>query len=149
MKIKAIICLAAVMSVLLCGCGNNVVSTDVNSSSADSTSSTQAETTKTEESSEPADINTLIESDMPQLVEKSEYFYSVYLRCRIETEEYDESAVEPDENGFRYVPVTAYPSVDEMKADTEKYFTKTGVDTLFYSVALTVIFPTIRKTAES
>lgn len=90
---------------------------------------------------ENATIETLIDEQMPALIEKSEAFYDIYLRCNPETENYDYNTLPEDENGFRYAPVKTYKSIKEMQEDTEKYFTADGAEKLFYSVALKGVIP--------
>lgn len=91
--------------------------------------------------SENASMQTLVDSQMDDLVEQSERFYNIYLRCNAETDEYEYSLLAEDENGFRYAPVKEFSTLSELKAETEKYFTKEGAQKLFYDTALNGTIP--------
>lgn len=90
---------------------------------------------------ENATIETLVEKQMPTLIEKSELFYDIYLRCNPAVEDYDYNSLPEDENGFKYAPVKNYKSIKELKEDTEKYFTADEAEKMFYSVALEGVIP--------
>ncbi len=121
--------LSAVIATSLCACSDGQKSAD---SSVGSTTSPV---------SENASIKSLVDSEMDELVEQSERFYNIYLRCNAETEEYEYSLLAEDENGFRYAPVKEFSTLSELKAETEKYFTKDGAQKLFYDAALNGLIP--------
>lgn len=57
-------------------------------------------------------------------------FYSIYYRCSLPV---DSSVSVTDANGFAYSPVeSVYDTLDALKADTEKYFTKEYLESSFY-----------------
>ena len=115
--------LSAVIVTSLCACRDGQNSSD---GSVDAVSSVV----------EDASMQTLVDSNMDYLVEQSERFYNIYLRCNAETEEYEYSLLAEDENGFKYAPVKEFSTISELKAETEKYFTKEGAQKLFYDTAL-------------
>ena len=120
--------LSAVIVTSLCACS------DVQNSSDSSVGTTTPVT-------ENASMQTLVDSQMDDLVEQSERFYNIYLRCNAETDEYEYSLLAEDENGFRYAPVKEFSTLSELKAETEKYFTKEGAQKLFYDTALNGTIP--------
>ena len=120
--------LSAVIAASICACS------DVQNSSDSSVGTTTPVT-------ENASMQTLVDSQMDDLVEQSERFYNIYLRCNAETEEYEYSLLAEDENGFRYAPVKEFSALSELKAETEKYFTKEGAQKLFYDTALNGTIP--------
>ncbi len=120
--------LSAVIATSLCACSDGQKSSD-------------SSVTTTSPVSENASIKALVDSNMDNLVEQSERFYNIYLRCNAETEEYEYSLLAEDENGFRYAPVKEFSTLAELKAETEKYFTKEGAQKLFYDAALNGLIP--------
>lgn len=57
-------------------------------------------------------------------------FYSIYYRCSLPV---DSSVSVTDANGFAYSPVeSVYDTLDALKTDTEKYFTKEYLESSFY-----------------
>lgn len=57
-------------------------------------------------------------------------FYSIYYRCSLPV---DSSVSVTDANGFAYSPVeSVYDTLNALKADTEKYFTKEYLESSFY-----------------
>lgn len=57
-------------------------------------------------------------------------FYSIYYRCSLPV---DSSVSVTDANGFAYSPVeSVYDTLDSLKTDTEKYFTKEYLESSFY-----------------
>ncbi len=57
-------------------------------------------------------------------------FYAIYNRCSLPV---DSSVSVTDANGFAYSPVeSVYDTLDALKADTEKYFTKEYLESSFY-----------------
>lgn len=57
-------------------------------------------------------------------------FYAIYNRCSLPV---DKSVSVTDDNGFAYSPVeSVYDTLDSLKADTEKYFTKEYLESTFY-----------------
>ena len=127
MNLSAKNILAAVMSAVIvtsmCACSNGQSSSDGSLGAITPVS-------------ENASMQTLVDSSMDELVEQSERFYNIYLRCNAETEEYEYSLLVEDENGFKYAPVKEFSTLSELKAETEKYFTKEGAQKLFYDTAL-------------
>lgn len=57
-------------------------------------------------------------------------FYAIYNRCSLPV---DSSVSVTDANGFAYSPVeSVYDTLNALKADTEKYFTKEYLESSFY-----------------
>lgn len=57
-------------------------------------------------------------------------FFAIYNRCSLPV---DKSVSVTDDNGFTYSPVeSVYDTIDSLKADTEKYFTKEYLEGAFY-----------------
>ena len=130
-KIIATITAIAAITTSLCACS------DEQTSSVGTNGSVGTTTPVTENAS----MQTLVDSQMDNLVEQSERFYTIYLRCKIDTEEYDYSLLVEDGNGFKYAPVKEFTSISQMKAETEKYFTEEGAEKLFYTTALEGVIP--------
>lgn len=57
-------------------------------------------------------------------------FFAIYNRCSLPV---DKSVSVTDDNGFTYSPVeSVYDTIDSLKEDTEKYFTKEYLESTFY-----------------
>lgn len=130
---KIIVTITAVAAIVtsLCACSDEQTSSVGSNGSVGATTSVE----------ENASMQTLVDSQMDNLVEQSERFYTIYLRCKAETEEYDYLLLVEDGNGFRYAPVKEFSSLSELKTETEKYFTAEGAEKLFYKTALEGVVP--------
>lgn len=146
--------IAVVLSLTACTDSGNVSSANSQQSSVSSADTAQSSTeeSKSDSSTEnPDSTGEQSQSDgmteqsaidsIAELTENFERLYSVFIRCKAETEEFDYDSLPEDEQGFRYAPVSEFGSITEMKADAEKYLTAEYAKAELYSVALNEELP--------
>lgn len=104
--------------------------------SACSKSSDNSESTAGSESTVSSEVQSeaLTEASAKQYTAEimpiADKFYSIYYRCSLPV---DSSVSVTDANGFAYSPVeSVYDTLDALKTDTEKYFTKEYLESSFY-----------------
>lgn len=122
MKKKIALIALAVTAVLFTACAaENTPSAVSQQESGSAVSSEDKTTALTEESAKET-----VKLNMP-IVDK---FYAIYSRCSLPV---DSSVSVTDANGFAYSPVeSVYDTLDALKTDTEKYFTKQYLESSFY-----------------
>lgn len=123
MKKKITIIALAVIATMLTACSAENTSSGkvVEENSSTVSSEINAPATLTEDSAKET-----VKLTMP-IADK---FYAIYNRCSLPV---DSSVSVTDANGFAYSPVeSVYSTLDALKADTEKYFTKDYLERSFY-----------------
>lgn len=122
MKKKIALIALAVTAVLFTACAaENTPSAVSQQESGSAVSSEDKTTALTEESAKET-----VKLNMP-IADK---FYAIYNRCSLPV---DSSVSVTDANGFAYSPVeSVYNTLDALKTDTEKYFTKEYLESSFY-----------------
>ncbi len=122
MKKKIAIIALAVTAVLFTACAaENTPSAVSQQESSSAVSSEDKTTALTEEAAKET-----VKLNMP-IADK---FYAIYNRCSLPV---DKSVSVTDGNGFTYSPVeSVYDTIDSLKEDTEKYFTKEYLESTFY-----------------
>lgn len=122
MKKKIALIALAVTAVLFTACAaENTPSAVSQQESGSAVSSEDKTTALTEESAKET-----VKLNMP-IADK---FYAIYSRCSLPV---DSSVSVTDANGFTYSPVeSVYDTLDALKTDTEKYFTKQYLESSFY-----------------
>lgn len=122
MKKKIALIALAVTAVLFTACAaENTPSAVSQQESGSAVSSEDKTTALTEESAKET-----VKLNMP-IADK---FYAIYNRCSLPV---DSSVSVTDANGFAYSPVeSVYDTLDALKTDTEKYFTKQYLESSFY-----------------
>ncbi len=122
MKKKIALIALAVTAALFTACAaENTPSAVSQQESSSAVSSEDKTTALTEESAKET-----VKLNMP-IADK---FYAIYNRCSLPV---DSSVSVTDANGFAYSPVeSVYDTLDALKADTEKYFTKEYLESSFY-----------------
>ena len=117
----AIIALAVTVTMLTACAAENTPSAVSQQESSSAVSSEDKTTALTEESAKET-----VKLNMP-IADK---FYAIYNRCSLPV---DSSVSVTDANGFAYSPVeSVYDTLDALKTDTEKYFTKEYLKSSFY-----------------
>lgn len=117
----AIIALAVTVTALTACAAENVSSGEIGQESSSAVSSEDKTTALTEEVAKET-----VKLNMP-IADK---FYAIYNRCSLPV---DKSVSVTDGNGFTYSPVeSVYDTIDSLKEDTEKYFTKEYLESTFY-----------------
>lgn len=117
----AIIALAVTVTMLTACAAENTPSAVSQQESSSAVSSEDKTTALTEESAKET-----VKLNMP-IADK---FYAIYNRCSLPV---DSSVSVTDANGFAYSPVeSVYDTLNALKADTEKYFTKEYLESSFY-----------------
>lgn len=117
----AIIALAVTVTMLTACAAENTPSAVSQQESSSAVSSEDKTTALTEESAKET-----VKLNMP-IADK---FYAIYNRCSLPV---DSSVFVTDANGFAYSPVeSVYDTLDALKVDTEKYFTKEYLNSSFY-----------------
>lgn len=122
MKKKIALIALAVTAALFTACAaENTPSAVSQQESSSAVSSEDKTTALTEESAKET-----VKLNMP-IADK---FYAIYNRCSLPV---DSSVSVTDANGFAYSPVeSVYDTLDALKTDTEKYFTKQYLESSFY-----------------
>lgn len=122
MKKKIALIALAVTAVLFTACAaENTPSAVSQQESSSAVSSEDKTTALTEEAAKET-----VKLNMP-IADK---FYAIYNRCSLPV---DKSVSVTDGNGFTYSPVeSVYDTIDSLKEDTEKYFTKEYLESTFY-----------------
>lgn len=122
MKKKIALIALAVTAVLFTACAAENTPSAVSQQESGSAASSENKTTAlTEESAKET-----VKLNMP-IADK---FYAIYNRCSLPV---DSSVSVTDANGFAYSPVeSVYDTLDALKTDTEKYFTKQYLESSFY-----------------
>lgn len=122
MKKKIALIALAVTAVLFTACAaENTPSAVSQQESSSAVSSEDKTTVLTEEAAKET-----VKLNMP-IADK---FYAIYNRCSLPV---DKSVSVTDGNGFTYSPVeSVYDTIDSLKEDTEKYFTKEYLESTFY-----------------
>lgn len=122
MKKKIAIIALAVTAVLFTACAaENTPSAVSQQESSSAVSSEDKTTALTEEAAKET-----VKLNMP-IADK---FFAIYNRCSLPV---DKSVSVTDGNGFTYSPVeSVYDTIDSLKEDTEKYFTKEYLESTFY-----------------
>lgn len=122
MKKKIALIALAVTAVLFTACAaENTPSAVSQQESGSAVSSEDKTTALTEESAKET-----VKLNMP-IADK---FYAIYNRCSLPV---DSSVSVTDANGFAYSPVeSVYDTLNALKTDTEKYFTKEYLESSFY-----------------
>ena len=118
----AIIALAVTVTMLTACAAENVSAVEAGHESNSAVSSeAKSESALTEDTAKET-----VKLNMP-IADK---FYAIYNRCSLPV---DSSVSVTDTNGFAYSPVeSVYDTLDALKADTEKYFTKDYLESSFY-----------------
>lgn len=117
----AIIALAVTVTALTACAAENTPSAVSQQESSSAVSSEDKMTALTEEAAKET-----VKLNMP-IADK---FYAIYNRCSLPV---DKSVSVTDGNGFTYSPVeSVYDTIDSLKEDTEKYFTKEYLESTFY-----------------
>lgn len=118
----AIIALAVTVTMLTACAAENVSAGEAGHESSSAVSSeAKSETALTEDTAKET-----VKLIMP-IADK---FYAIYNRCSLPV---DSSVSVTDANGFAYSPVeSVYDTLDALKTDTEKYFTKEYLKSSFY-----------------
>ncbi|MGN0699316.1 MAG: hypothetical protein ACI4JV_11270 [Ruminiclostridium sp.] len=122
MKKKIALIALAVTAVLFTACAaENTPSAVSQQESSSAVSSEDKTTALTEEAAKET-----VKLNMP-IADK---FFAIYNRCSLPV---DKSVSVTDGNGFTYSPVeSVYDTIDSLKEDTEKYFTKEYLESTFY-----------------
>lgn len=98
--------------------------------SACSKSSDNSESTVSSEVQSEALTEASAKQYTAEIMPIADKFYSIYYRCSLPV---DSSVSVTDANGFAYSPVeSVYDTLDALKTDTEKYFTKQYLESSFY-----------------
>lgn len=118
----AIIALAVAVTALTACAAENASSEETGQESSTAvTSEVKSGTVLTEDTAKET-----VKLNMP-IADK---FFAIYNRCSLPV---DKSVSVTDDNGFTYSPVeSVYDTIDSLKADTEKYFTKEYLESTFY-----------------
>lgn len=122
MKKKIALIALTVTAVLVTACAAENTSSTVSLQESGSAVSSEDKTTALSEES----AKETVKLNMP-IADK---FYAIYNRCNLPV---DSSVSVTDANGFAYSPVeSVYNTLDALKTDTEKYFTKQYLESSFY-----------------
>ena len=122
MKKKIALIALAVTAALFTACAAENTPSAVSQQESSSAVSSEDKTTALTEESAKETVKLI----MP-IADK---FYSIYYRCSLPV---DSSVSVTDANGFAYSPVeSVYDTLDALKTDTEKYFTKEYLESSFY-----------------
>lgn len=122
MKKKIALIALTVTAVLVTACAAENTSSTVSLQESGSAVSSEDKTTALSEES----AKETVKLNMP-IADK---FYAIYNRCSLPV---DSSVSVTDANGFAYSPVeSVYNTLDALKTDTEKYFTKQYLESSFY-----------------
>lgn len=122
MKKKIALIALTVTAVLVTACAAENTSSTVSLQESGSAVSSEDKTTALSEES----AKETVKLNMP-IADK---FYAIYNRCNLPV---DSSVSVTDANGFAYSPVeSVYDTLDALKTDTEKYFTKEYLKSSFY-----------------
>lgn len=122
MKKKIALIALTVTAVLVTACAAENTSSTVSLQESGSAVSSEDKTTALSEES----AKETVKLNMP-IADK---FYAIYNRCSLPV---DSSVSVTDANGFAYSPVeSVYDTLDALKTDTEKYFTKQYLESSFY-----------------
>lgn len=122
MKKKIALIALTVTAVLVTACAAENTSSTVSLQESGSAVSSEYKTTALSEES----AKETVKLNMP-IADK---FYAIYNRCNLPV---DSSVSVTDANGFAYSPVeSVYNTLDALKTDTEKYFTKQYLESSFY-----------------
>lgn len=98
--------------------------------SACSKSSDNSESTVSSEVQSEALTEASAKQYTAEIMPIADKFYAIYNRCSLPV---DSSVSVTDANGFAYSPVeSVYDTLDALKTDTEKYFTKQYLESSFY-----------------
>ena len=118
----AIIALAVTVTVLTACAAENVSSGEIGQESGSAVSSEEKSGTAITEDT----AKETVKLNMP-IADK---FFAIYNRCSLPV---DKSVSVTDGNGFTYSPLeSVYDTIDSLKEDTEKYFTKEYLESTFY-----------------
>ena len=121
MKKKIAFIISVVITTLLTACATENTSSTATVQDRNSAVSSKEAVSLTENSAKET-----VKLTMP-IADK---FYAIYNRCSLPV---DSSVSVTDANGFAYSPVeSVYSTLDALKADTEKYFTKEYLERSFY-----------------
>lgn len=121
MKKKIAFIISVVITTLLTACATENTSSTATVPDRNSAVSSEEAVSLTENSAKET-----VKLTMP-IADK---FYAIYNRCSLPV---DSSVSVTDANGFAYSPVeSVYSTLDALKADTEKYFTKEYLERSFY-----------------
>jgi len=131
MKKTLSIILSILITAVCCSC-----TTDNNNSSGGTVSSEISESAENSDSKITTITEDVAINSAKELIPEAEYLYTLYFRCKADTEEYDYNSLAPDENGFRYAAIKDFNSISAMKEETEKYFTADYCEKNFYKIAL-------------
>ena len=118
----AIIALAVTVTMLTACAAENVSAGETGHESSSAVSS--------EVKSESALTEDTAKETVKLIMPIADKFYAIYNRCSLPV---DSSVSVTDANGFAYSPVeSVYDTLNALKADTEKYFTKEYLKSSFY-----------------